>query len=180
MRIRCSTNSSTTHLFSARGTSKCLKGLVLGSNQRRAFYESTVPREAIRQFVGILYWLVFFRLIASRWGDDPYKGRHRRGCDMTYIVLAEWTAREGHQDVVAAAIEKLVEPSRREPGCLRYLPHRRVDDDRVFLLYEEYVDEASYRAHTESDHFARYALGEGIPHLEARDRKFLMPREIGR
>ncbi len=91
---------------------------------------------------------------------------------MTYVVLARWVAKPGNQEAVAAAIERLIEPSRREPGCLQYLPNRSLADDRVFVLYEEYVDEAAYEAHVESEHFARYGRGEGIPLLEAREREF--------
>jgi autoinducer 2-degrading protein len=91
---------------------------------------------------------------------------------LSYVVIARWVAKVGSEDAVAAAIQEMIEPSRAEPGCLQYRPNRGVSDGRVFLLYEEYVDEAAYRAHTESDHFARHALGEGIPLLELRDREF--------
>jgi quinol monooxygenase YgiN len=91
---------------------------------------------------------------------------------VTYVVVARWTAARGHEDAVAAAIEKLSEPSRREAGCLRYLANRSLTDHRLFLLYEEYADEDAYRAHTESEHFVRFALGEGIPLLESREREF--------
>ena len=91
---------------------------------------------------------------------------------MSYVVIARWTANPGNADAVARAIEKLAGPSRDEIGCLTYLANRSLDDRRVFLLYEEYVDEDAYRAHTESEHFTRFALGEGIPLLESREREF--------
>jgi quinol monooxygenase YgiN len=94
---------------------------------------------------------------------------------MTYVVIARWVARTGNEDAVAAAIEKLIEPSRNEPGCLRYIPNRSIADPRVFLLFEEYADEAAYQTHAASEHFARYALGEGIPLLESREREFYEP-----
>ncbi len=91
---------------------------------------------------------------------------------MAYVVIAKWTAREGEEDAVAAAIEALVEPSRAEPGSLLYQPQRDPEDPRVFLLYEQYVDEAAYKAHGESEHFRRHALEDGIPRLESRERSF--------
>jgi quinol monooxygenase YgiN len=94
---------------------------------------------------------------------------------MTYVVIARWAARAGNEGAVAAAIEKLVEPSRNEPGCLRYLLSRSLTDDRVFLLSEEYVDEAAYTAHADSEHFARHGLGDGISLLESREREFYTP-----
>jgi quinol monooxygenase YgiN len=94
---------------------------------------------------------------------------------VTYVVAAKWIAREGEEERVAAAISKLVDPSRAEPGCLIYRPHRDLDDPRVFFLYEEYTEQAAYEAHAASDHFHRHALEEGIPLLEARERSFYEP-----
>jgi (4S)-4-hydroxy-5-phosphonooxypentane-2,3-dione isomerase len=94
---------------------------------------------------------------------------------MSYVVIAQWTAKPGSEDDVAAAIEKLIAPSRAEPGCLAYRAQRNVTDDAAFLLYEEYVDEAAYAAHGESEHFKRYGLGEGIPLLASRERAFYRP-----
>ena len=91
---------------------------------------------------------------------------------MAYVVAATWIAKEGEEERVLAAIRKLIEPSRAEPGCLTYRPTRDPENPRVFFLYEEYVDEQAYDAHRESDHFQRYALGEGIPLLESRERSF--------
>jgi quinol monooxygenase YgiN len=42
----------------------------------------------------------------------------------------------------------------------------------VFLVYEEYDDEAALEAHSASEHFRRYVLEEGIPLLESRERSF--------
>jgi quinol monooxygenase YgiN len=91
---------------------------------------------------------------------------------MAYVVLAKWIARRGEEEAVAAAIDQLIEPSRAEPGNLMYLAHRDPEDPRVFLLYEQYADEASYRAHSETEHFARLGRGDAIPRLEARERSF--------
>jgi quinol monooxygenase YgiN len=91
---------------------------------------------------------------------------------MAYVVLAKWIAKPGEEDEVAAAIEQLIEPSRAEPGNLAYEPHRDPADPRVFLLYEQYVDEDAYKAHGASAHFSQHALDNAIPRLEARERSF--------
>jgi quinol monooxygenase YgiN len=91
---------------------------------------------------------------------------------MAYVVLAKWTAKPGEEEAVAAAIDALIEPSRAEPGMLVYQPHRDPDDPRVFLIYEQYVDEPAYRAHGESDHFRRHGHEDALPRLEARERSF--------
>ena len=91
---------------------------------------------------------------------------------MAYVVLAKWTAKADEVDAVAAAIGKLIEPSRAEEGNLDYQCLRDPEDPRVFLLYEVYRDEAAYAAHGASEHFERYAINDGIPRLESRERSF--------
>ena len=91
---------------------------------------------------------------------------------MAYVVLAKWIASPGEEEAVAAAIDALIEPSRAEPGNLLYLAHRDPSDPQVFLLYEQYVDEAAYLAHGASEHFAQHGHGDAIPRLQARERSF--------
>ena len=91
---------------------------------------------------------------------------------MAFVVIAKWIARPGSEEDVWDAIGHLVGPSREEPGCLGYIPHRSLEDERTFLLYETYVDQSAYEAHAASEHFKTYALGLGIPLLEARERSF--------
>jgi quinol monooxygenase YgiN len=91
---------------------------------------------------------------------------------MAYVVTAKWTAKEGEEEAVAAAIAKVIEPSRAEPGNLLYQAHRDPDNPRVFFFYEQYADADAYAAHGASAHFAEHALGDAIPRLESRERAF--------
>lgn len=91
---------------------------------------------------------------------------------MAYVVTAKWTAKAGEEEAVATAIAQLLEPSRNEPGNLFYQPHRDPENPRVFYFYEQYVDEAAYRAHGDSEHFQRLAFGDAVPRLESRERAF--------
>jgi quinol monooxygenase YgiN len=91
---------------------------------------------------------------------------------MGYVVTAKWTAKEGEEDNVLAAIEQLLEPSRAEPGSRFYQPSRDPDDPRVFFFYEIYDDEDAYKAHGESEHFQRLGFNDAIPRLESRERSF--------
>jgi quinol monooxygenase YgiN len=93
---------------------------------------------------------------------------------MAYVVIARWTAKEGEDDAVAAALGNLTEPSRAEPGNLAYVVHRDPAGPRRFVIYERYVDEAAYEAHGASEHFKRHGLEDGIPRLESREREFLV------
>jgi quinol monooxygenase YgiN len=91
---------------------------------------------------------------------------------MAYVVSAVWTAKPGKEDFVRDVICELTPLSRAEPGCRFYQPHSDPAEPRVFRLFEIYDDEAAYKAHAESEHFQRLALGQGIPELETRERSF--------
>jgi quinol monooxygenase YgiN len=91
---------------------------------------------------------------------------------MGYVVTAKWTAKEGEEENVLAAIRKLIEPSRAEPANRFYQVSRDPEDPRVFFFFEIYDDETGYQAHGESEHFQKHGFGEAIPLLETRERWF--------
>jgi autoinducer 2-degrading protein len=91
---------------------------------------------------------------------------------MTYVVCATWTAKVGEEDAVLEAVRKLAEASPAEPGMVLYQAHRDPQNPRVFFFYEQYVDEAAYAAHVESEHFNRWGFGEAIPRRLERRREF--------
>ncbi len=57
------------------------------------------------------------------------------------------------------AVRVLAEESRREPGCVSYIPHHAEDDPDTIVIYEQYRDEAALAAHRESPHFKKYGVG---------------------
>lgn len=91
---------------------------------------------------------------------------------MSYVLIARWTAAPGNEERVERTLRALAVAAREEPGCRAFRPTRSVDDPRVFLIYEEYDDEAALAAHSASEHFKRYVLEEGMPLLESRERSF--------
>ena len=91
---------------------------------------------------------------------------------MGFVVTAKWVAKEGEEGAVLTAIEELIPLSRAEPGCRFYQPNRDPESSRTFFFYEIYDDEAAYKAHGDSAHFARYGFGDAVPRLESRERAF--------
>lgn len=63
------------------------------------------------------------------------------------------------RDDVAEFLRQLTEASRREPGCVSYIPHRIEGDPDAVLIYEQYQDSAAADAHRQSEHFKKYAVG---------------------
>ena len=92
---------------------------------------------------------------------------------MAYVVSATWRAKAGREARMLEVIRELTPATRAEPGNLFYQAQRSLEDPRVFLLYEQYADEAGYQAHQDSEHFTRLVKEEAIPELlEDRERAF--------
>jgi quinol monooxygenase YgiN len=91
------------------------------------------------------------------------------------VLTATWRAKPGNEQRCAEILELMTPLTRAEPGCLFYQAHRSADDPRVFVLYEQYVDDAALLAHSQSEHFKAHVLGEAVPLLESRFRTFLEP-----
>jgi quinol monooxygenase YgiN len=92
---------------------------------------------------------------------------------MAYVVAAKWRAHPGKADRLLEVIQEMTPPSRAEPGCIFYQAQRSEDDPNLFLLYEQYADQACYEAHMETEHFTRLVKAEAIPELlAAREREF--------
>jgi quinol monooxygenase YgiN len=67
---------------------------------------------------------------------------------LTFLVYV--TAREGREEAFHALAVRLTGITRSEDdGCLVYTFHRRVDNPREYVLYEQWRDVQALRAHLE-------------------------------
>lgn len=69
------------------------------------------------------------------------------------IVVATITAKEGQRDIVRAALEAVVPPSRAESGCLRYELHVDNANPDRFVMLEEWTGAEALAAHEKTPHF---------------------------
>jgi quinol monooxygenase YgiN len=49
--------------------------------------------------------------------------------------------------------------TRKEPGCISYVPHFVEGESCTVLIYEQYKDEAALEHHRATPHFHQYAIG---------------------
>jgi quinol monooxygenase YgiN len=63
------------------------------------------------------------------------------------------------RSAIAEALRQLAAESRREEGCLSYIPHLQQDNPDSVIIYEQYRDEQALAAHRDSEHFRKYAVG---------------------
>jgi quinol monooxygenase YgiN len=68
-------------------------------------------------------------------------------------LIAKTVAKAEFAEQVRAAMARLVEPSRAEPGCLQYVMHRGIEDPAIIVFVERWASADHLQAHTHTDHF---------------------------
>ena len=76
------------------------------------------------------------------------------------VLTAMVKAKPGQEDAVKEALLSLVEPTRKEPGCLCYNLHQSKPDPTQFMFYEQWASKADLTAHGKTPHMK--ALGEKL------------------
>ena len=69
-------------------------------------------------------------------------------------LIAEFTARTGQAETVAALLAGLALDVRQEPGNLAFDCYRKLEDGAKFVVYEIYRDKAAFAAHISADYGA--------------------------
>lgn len=75
---------------------------------------------------------------------------------MTLTIVANIHAVPGREDLVRAELEKLVEPTRKEQGCLQYDLHRDNENPAHFLFFEQWESRALWQQHMGAAHLTAY------------------------
>lgn len=72
------------------------------------------------------------------------------------IVIATFSPKPGQEEPVERVLRGMTEPSRREPGCVRYDLYRTTNVPAMLTLFEIYDDEAAFALHRETPHYKAY------------------------
>jgi quinol monooxygenase YgiN len=86
------------------------------------------------------------------------------------LIVAQWEAKPGEADKIAAILDRFLPEAQREEGAKLFLISRAKDNPAQFLFYELFRDEAAFKAHQDSPHFKTYIAGEALPLLAKRER----------
>lgn len=86
------------------------------------------------------------------------------------LVVAQWEAKEGLADKVAAILDRFLPEAQRDPGAKLFLIGRGKENPAQFLFYELFRDEAALKAHQESGYFKTYIAEQALPLLARRER----------
>lgn len=77
--------------------------------------------------------------------------------DVVSFLVRLRFAPEDRSDV-SEFLRLLAIESRKEPGCLLYLPHWSEATPDTLLIYEQYENRAAHEAHRASPHFQKYGI----------------------
>ncbi|MFL6446680.1 MAG: putative quinol monooxygenase [Bryobacteraceae bacterium] len=72
------------------------------------------------------------------------------------ILNVHLQAAAGREEEAATQLQKLVAPTRKEPGCVNYVLHRAPEDPTKFMFYEEFRSQTSLEEHTKAPHFQEW------------------------
>ncbi|MDG3002398.1 putative quinol monooxygenase [Paludisphaera mucosa] len=91
-------------------------------------------------------------------GEAAAQGEAKSEAPKGVVTLtASLKAKPGQEDAVKEALLSLVEPTRKEPGCLHYILHQSKTDPTLFMFYEQWEGQEALDAHGKSPHMK--ALG---------------------
>ncbi|GHB19025.1 lipoprotein [Pseudovibrio japonicus] len=77
---------------------------------------------------------------------------------MTLTIVANIHAVKGKEDLLKAELEKLIDVSRADAGCLQYDLHVDNDDPTHFLFFEQWESRALWQDHMNMPHLTAYIV----------------------
>lgn len=74
----------------------------------------------------------------------------------TLTIVARIEANLDKVELVKTELIKLIEPTRKETGCIQYDLHKDNDNPTVFLFYENWETRDLWQKHMKNDHLKAY------------------------
>lgn len=74
--------------------------------------------------------------------------------ELTLIVMLK--AKNGKEKELEKELLSLLEPVRKEPGCILYEFHRSNEDKSLFMFYERYVNQEAHSEHEKKPYVADF------------------------
>jgi quinol monooxygenase YgiN len=73
-------------------------------------------------------------------------------------IVADITAQVDKVDFLKSELEKLIDTTRAESGCVQYDLHQDNDNPAHFLFYENWESREQWQAHMNAQHLQDYKL----------------------
>jgi len=76
------------------------------------------------------------------------------GNNLTIVARVE--AKEDKIEFVKSELIKLIEPTRKEAGCIKYELNQDNENPAVFIFYEKWENRELWQDHMNTDHLVAY------------------------
>ena len=64
-----------------------------------------------------------------------------------HVMMVIFNAKPGHEATVRSMLSAMVQTTRAEQGCERYVLHESIDSDHVFAFYETWTSKRDWEVH---------------------------------
>lgn len=71
-------------------------------------------------------------------------------------VIAKIIAKKESVENVKSELLKMIEPTRKEEGCIEYSLHQDNDNPAIFVFYETWDSDLCLEKHMNTDHFKKF------------------------
>ncbi|MGV3278631.1 putative quinol monooxygenase [Rickettsiales bacterium LUAb2] len=72
------------------------------------------------------------------------------------LCIAQFTAKNGKANELKEALQALVEPTRKEIGCISYTLHEAQYNDNTFVVVENFKDMEAFNLHSNSTYITKF------------------------
>ncbi len=76
--------------------------------------------------------------------------------DKVVTIFAIIKSKEGSRDALYGHIQKLIEGTLKEEGCIDYILHSEIKDENTFIFYENWKSAEALELHRKSAHMQEY------------------------
>jgi len=71
-------------------------------------------------------------------------------------IIARIEAKTESLDLVKSEVLKLIEPTRKEKGCIQYELHQDNEKPEIFIFFENWESQELWQIHMESSHLESF------------------------
>jgi quinol monooxygenase YgiN len=72
------------------------------------------------------------------------------------FIVARFHAKPGSEDALHATIQRVIQPTRQEPGCVYARFFRSLKDPGLFFIHSNWRTEADFEAHVAQPHTVEF------------------------
>ncbi len=77
------------------------------------------------------------------------------------LCIATFTAKEGCAESLRSALSALIEPTRKEEGCISYVLYESLEQPGFFTMIEEFIDRDSFDFHSQQPYLLNFKESAG-------------------